>query len=65
MGMLRFLRSHKGTKVSPSRVLEAALSSGDTTLFYNCYKFFEQKKLLVDCQHFTEEFRELFEHQNK
>jgi len=67
MAMLRFLRSHKGTKVSPSRVLEAAISSGDTTLFYTCYKFFEQRKLLGsnDCHPYTAQFRELFDVQPK
>jgi len=59
---LRFIRSHRGVKgISSKRFLEAAVNTGDVTLFYTVYKFFEQRKDLNDCAKYVEHFKTTFE----
>ncbi|XP_028393229.1 regulator of MON1-CCZ1 complex-like [Dendronephthya gigantea] len=65
---LRFLRSITSEdSVSPRKFLEAALNTGDSTLFYTVFKFFEQRNqklrghpMFVPGEH-CEQFVELFE----
>jgi hypothetical protein len=41
------MRSYKGVTVSPARFLETAMETGDKTLFFTVYKFFEERGELV------------------
>ena len=61
------MRSHKELKMSPSRILELSVTSGDTTTFFTVFKYFEQNKMLTDPQSlsYVEKFKQTFKDQNK
>ena len=61
---IRFMRSHKNRiPISPARFLEVALETGDKTLFYTAYKYFEEKNELKDKETaiYTKSFKEYFD----
>jgi hypothetical protein len=58
---IRFIKSHKSVKVSPSRFLEAATQTEDSSLFYTVYKFFEQRRGLGGCSKYIKMYKEQFE----
>eukprot|EP00035_Acanthoeca_spectabilis_P040134 m.67480 g.67480 ORF g.67480 m.67480 type:complete len:663 (+) comp9868_c2_seq1:515-2503(+) len=73
---LRFLRSlgpEAVATVSPRRFLEAAYNTGDSSLFYIVYKFFEERNVTLrkrpefrkgeECEAFVAHFNKLFNQQ--
>lgn len=73
LAALRFLRSlgaEAVNAVSSSLFLEAAVGTGDDSLFFTVFKFFEQRNINQrgrpefvpgeDCERFTAHFRKLF-----
>lgn len=58
---LRFIDSHKDVRYSVRRILEAAFSSGDDTLFYSVYRFFEKRgEITNECSAYTQSYHLLF-----
>jgi hypothetical protein len=58
---LRFINSHKDVRYSVRRILEAAFSSGDDTLFYSVYRFFEKRgEITLECAAYTQSYHLLF-----
>eukprot|EP00038_Savillea_parva_P003456 m.125942 g.125942 ORF g.125942 m.125942 type:complete len:657 (+) comp11178_c0_seq1:415-2385(+) len=75
---LRFLRSlgpEAVATVSPRRFLEAAFNTGDSSLFYIVFKFFEERNVTLrkrpefrigeECEEYVAHFNKLFNGQNK
>jgi len=61
LAAIRFVKTHKTVKVSPARFLEVATQTGDSTLFYTVYKFFEQRRGLQGCSKYMKMYKDKFE----
>jgi len=67
MAALRFMRSHKELKMSPSRILDLSVASEDLTTFFTVFKYFEQNKMLTDpaSYNYIDKFKQTFKDQAK